>query len=89
MTIFQSTDPTVYPIRQKCQPAFYHLPSWFFHIQCTIDRNTQCMYVVVPIQQDALNLMESRYSSHLPILTGLAAVVNVFADFPCFCNNRA
>jgi len=89
MTIFQPTDPSVHPIQQKCQPTFYHLPSWLSHIQCTIDRNTQCMYVVVPIQQDAFNLMESIYSSHLPILTGLAVLVNVFAYFPCLCNNRA
>jgi len=82
MTVFQPTDPTVHPI-----PAFYHLSSWLFHIQHTINRNTQCMYVVVPTQQDAFNLTESRYSSHLPILTGHAALVNVFADFPCLCNN--
>jgi hypothetical protein len=37
------------------------------------------MYAVVPIEQDALNLMESKNSSHLPFLTGLAALVNVFA----------
>lgn len=74
---------------RNCQHACYHMPSWLFHTYCTINRNKQCMYEVVPIKQKALKLMESRFSSHFHILTGLAALANLFADFPCLCNNRA